>query len=304
MTNNELIDYFRLYLEDQKHYSKNTVVAYLDDIKTLASFLNNEDLGEMFRLSERVAKFYISYLHGNYTPKSIRRKISSVKSMFDRLIADEYLHANPFQGAVLPKQNKTLPKFVYENELFEFLDRIDITTLLGKRNIALFELMYGCGLRVSEVVNIKLFNLDYESKTILIHGKGSKDRYVPIHDTAINRLRDYIIIVRPVFLSRTVKVDDKTVFLNFKGTPLTDRGVRDILDKELQKQASTLKMSPHTFRHSFATHLLNHGVDLRTVQELLGHKSLSTTQIYTKTSSENLKRIYQSSHPRARKKND
>lgn len=304
MTNNELIDYYRRYLEDQKHYSKNTVVAYLDDIKTLTAFLDNEDLGNIYGISERVAKFYISHLHNSFTPKSIRRKISSVKSLFDRLIEDGYLHLNPFQGSVLPKQDKKLPKFVYENELFDFLDRIDITSLIGKRNIALFEMMYGCGLRVSEVVNIKLFDLDYEAKTVLIHGKGSKDRYVPIHDTAINRLRDYIIVVRPVLFSRTEQKDDKFIFLNFKGTPLTDRGVRDILDKELHKQASTLKMSPHTFRHSFATHLLNHGVDLRTVQEMLGHKSLSTTQIYTKTSNENLKKIYQNTHPRARKKND
>ena len=304
MTNSELIDYYRHYLEDQKHYSENTVVAYLDDVKTLAAFLDNEDLGEMFKISERVAKFYISFLHGKYTPKSIRRKISSVKSMYDHLIADQYLQVNPFLSAVLPKQERKLPKFIYENELFEFLDRIDASSPLGKRNIALFELMYGCGLRVSEVVSIKLSDLDYQTKTILIHGKGSKDRYVPIHDTAIERIRDYIIIVRPVFKARTKTIDDKTLFLNFKGHPLTDRGVRDILDKELHYQASSLKMSPHTLRHSFATHLLNHGVDLRTVQELLGHKSLSTTQIYTKTSSDNLKKIYQNTHPRARKKND
>lgn len=304
MTNKELMVYFQRYLEDQKHYSENTVVAYLDDIKTLAAFLDNEDLGEMFRITERVAKFYISYLHGIYSPKSIRRKISSVKTMFDRLINDQYLQMNPFLNAVLPKQEKKLPKFVYENDLAEFLDRINSNSLLGKRNIALFELLYGCGLRVSEIVNIRLFDIDYEAKTILIHGKGSKDRYVPVHDTAINRLRDYIIIVRPVFLARKNDKDEKIVFLNFKGSPLSDRGVRVILDKELQNQASTLKMSPHTFRHSFATHLLNHGVDLRTVQELLGHKSLSTTQIYTKTSNENLKKIYQNTHPRARKKND
>jgi len=304
LTNKELIDYYRHYLEDQKHYSANTVIAYLDDVRTLGAFLDTEDLGSLFRVSERVAKFYISYLHGTYTAKSIRRKISSVKSMFDCLITDQYLQTNPFQNAVLPKEDKKLPKFIYENEINEFLDRIDTSSLVGKRNLALFELLYGSGLRVSEIVGIRLSDIDYQTKTILIHGKGSKDRYVPIHDTSIARMRDYIIIVRPVFRARTETVDDHTLFVNFKGTPLSDRGVRDILDRELSRQVSSLKISPHTFRHSFATHLLNHGVDLRTVQELLGHKSLSTTQIYTKTSGDNLKLIYQKSHPRAKKIHD
>jgi integrase/recombinase XerC len=304
LTNPELIEYYRHYLEVQKHYAKNTVVAYLDDIKTLTAFLDNEDLGPLFPVSERVAKFYISHLHNLYSPKSIRRKISSVKSLFDCLIVDQYLQINPFQSAVLPKQAKNLPKFIYESEIFEFLDRIDANSLVGKRNLALFELLYGSGLRVSEIVGIKLSDIDFQTKTLLIHGKGSKDRYAPMHDTSIARLRDYIIIVRPVFRARTEIKDDKTLFVNFKGTPLTDRGVRDILDRELIHQASSLKISPHTFRHSFATHLLNHGVDLRTVQELLGHKSLSTTQIYTKTSNENLKLIYQKSHPRAKKVHD
>ncbi len=298
------MEYYRLYLEDQKHYSPNTVVAYLDDVNTLEAFLKNEDLGTLFSVSDRIGKFYISYLHGTYSPKSIRRKISSVKSMYACLVKDQYLTNNPFQNAVLPKEDRRLPKFVYENELFDFLDHIDCTSLIGKRNIALFELLYGSGLRVSEVVSIRLSDLDFQTKTVLIHGKGSKDRYVPMHETAVSRLKDYIIIARPVFRARTETEDKKFLFVNFKGTPLTDRGVRDILDRELNHQASSLKISPHTLRHSFATHLLNHGVDLRTVQELLGHKSLATTQIYTKTSSDNLRLIYQKSHPRARKIHD
>jgi integrase/recombinase XerC len=304
LTNQELIQYFQAYLEDQKHYSNNTVIAYTDDVLSLDSFLTQEDLGDIFHLSERTAKFYISYLHNRYSPKSIRRKISSVRTLFDLLISDQLLSVNPFANVALPKVEKSLPKFIYENELSDFLDHIDTTTLKGKRDLALFELLYGAGLRVSELVQLKLNEVDLHTKTLLIHGKGSKDRYVPIHQTAIDRMNDYLILVRPVFKARNEKPDDRTFFLNFKGFALTTRGVRDILDKELTRQALTLNVTPHSFRHSFATHLLNHGVDLRTVQELLGHVSLSTTQIYTKTSNESLKKAFYTSHPRAKIIND
>jgi integrase/recombinase XerC len=219
-------------------------------------------------------------------------------------MTDQLLSVNPFANVALPKVEKSLPKFIYENELSDFLDHIDTTTLKGKRDLALFELLYGAGLRVSELVQLKLNEIDLHTKTLLIHGKGSKDRYVPIHQTAIDRMNDYLVLVRPVFKARNDKPDDRTLFLNFKGFALTTRGVRDILDKEISRQALTLNVTPHSFRHSFATHLLNHGVDLRTVQELLGHVSLSTTQIYTKTSNESLKKTFYTSHPRAKKIND
>ncbi|HOW38753.1 MAG TPA: tyrosine-type recombinase/integrase, partial [Bacillota bacterium] len=253
-------------------------------------------------MTERMARFYIASLHDRYDPKSIRRKISSVRSMFEWLRKNGELTTNPFVGASLPKEEKKIPRFVYENEVADFLNRIDSSSLAGKRDLALFEMLYGSGLRVGELVKIRLTDLDFVAKVVLVHGKGSKDRYVPMHDTLIDRLKDYLVIVRPAFRTRTVRADDHVLFLNFHGNPLTDRGVRDILDRELGKQASNLQMSPHTFRHSFATHLLNRGVDLRTVQELLGHASLSTTQIYTKVSKEKLKEIYDKSHPRAKRK--
>lgn len=302
MTNQQIIEEYSNYLEMQKNYSHNTVIAYLDDIRSLENFLNSEKLGDLIDVSERVSRFYIAFLHDRYNPKSIRRKISSVRSMYAYLCNEHKLDINPFVGSVLPKGERSLPKFIYENEINEFLSRIDITSLSGKRDLAIFELLYGSGLRVGELVAIHINDIDFTSKTILIHGKGSKDRYVPMHSTLIERLRDYLVIVRPAFRARTEKADDHILFLNFHGNSLTDRGVRDILDRELTKQASTLQISPHSFRHSFATHLLDHGVDLRTVQELLGHVSLSTTQIYTKVSKEKLKAVYDQSHPRAKRK--
>lgn len=301
MTDAEIIQEYRNYLEIQRNYSPHTVTAYLDDIQTLRAFLSLERLGNLAGVSERVARFYVASLHDRYVPKSIRRKISSVRSLYEFLRKDGQVEKNPFSATPLPREDRKLPHFIYESEVTEFLSRIDDSTLKGKRDIAIFELLYGSGLRVSELASLKLPDLDFVSKTVLIHGKGGKDRYVPMHDRLIDRLKDYMVIVRPVFRTRTLEPDDKTLFLNFKGTRLSDRGVRDILDKELDRQASTLKMSPHTFRHSFATHLLDHGVDLRTVQELLGHVSLSTTQIYTKVSKEKLREVYLKSHPRAKK---
>lgn len=291
---------FENYLSSQKNYSINTVISYLGDIRTFTMFLNQEELGDLFHASERVSKFYITFLHGRYSPKSIRRKISSLRSFYDYLVSEELLSVNPFVNVTLPKEGKKLPKFIYENEMMDFLNHIDTTSLKGKRDLAIFELLYGCGLRVGELVSIKITDIDYVTKTILVHGKGSKDRIVPVHEIAIQKIKDYLVFTRSIFLARTDKQDQHYLFLNFKGTPLTARGVRDILNKELDRQVSTLRISPHAFRHSFATHLLNHGVDLRSVQELLGHVSLSTTQIYTKVSKEKLKEIYQNTHPRAK----
>ena len=181
------------------------------------------------------------------------------------------------------------------------MDNIDTSTDLGKRNKAIFELLYGCGLRAQELVDIKLQEIDYVNRTILIHGKGSKDRIVPVHETAIETLQEYIMQARPNLAVKSKK-DSDFVFLNYRGNQVTNRGINLILDKELEHQASTLKISPHSFRHSFATHLINNGVDLRVVQELLGHASLSTTQIYTKVSKEKLKSEYLNTHPRAKRK--
>jgi len=302
LTNQEIIEEYRNYLDVQKNYSLNTVIAYMDDVRTLEGFLTTEQLGDLFHVSERTARFYIADLHNRFEAHSIRRKISSVKSMYEYLRREKRISANPFAGVALPKEGRKLPNFIYENEINEFLSRIDASSLIGKRDLAIFELLYGSGLRVGELVGVQLTDLDFVSKTVLVHGKGSKDRYVPMHDQLIDRLKDYMVIVRPALRGRTQRADDHTLFLNFKGNPLGTRGVRDILDRELESQSSTLQVSPHTFRHSFATHLLDHGVDLRTVQEMLGHVSLSTTQIYTKVSKEKLKEVYDRSHPRAKRR--
>ncbi len=302
MTNKEIISRYKDYLINERSYSEHTVTAYLEDIATLVSFLEREDLGSLHLLTDRIARFYLSTLHETYNPKSIRRKISSVRNMYRLLLEENLIDRNPFQNLTLPKDAKPLPKFVYEAEMAGFLGGIDASTPTGQRNAALFELLYGSGLRVSEITNIRITDIDFFNKTLLVHGKGGKDRYVPLHDLSVSKLKTYLATTRPQFRIRTEAPDESCLFLNFKGGRLTDRGVRDILDRELAKQAAAIKMTPHAFRHSFATHLLNHGVDLRTVQELLGHKSLATTQIYTKVSKERLRDVYLSAHPRAIRK--
>jgi integrase/recombinase XerC len=301
LKNAELIAKYQDYLENERHYSSNTIKAYINDIETLVGFLTSEDLGDLNFLTNRIAKFFVSSLHGTYDPKSIRRKISSVKSFYDYLLEESLVRENPFENVDLPKVKKSLPKFIYEDEMDSFLSKIDDSTPLGKRNRVIFELLYGCGLRVSELTAIKINDIDYVKREILIHGKGSKDRIVPVHDLGISMLKTYVKGSRIELAS---KHDEKTetLLLNYKGMPLTSRGVRKILNKELEKQASTMNLTPHSFRHSFATHLLNRGVDLRVVQELLGHVSLSTTQIYTKVSKEKLQDEYLKAHPRAFKK--
>ena len=300
LTNQEIIERYRDYLQNEKQYSENTVISYMNDINSLLNFLSNEDLGELRFVSNRIAKFYIAYLHNNFDPKSIRRKISSVKTLFAWLLDDGIVKDNPFKNVVLPKVGKKLPKFIYEDEMIDFLNNIDTAKPIGLRNKTIFELLYGCGLRVSELTNIKINEIDFVKQELKVMGKGSVERIVPIHALAINTIKKYLLEARPILKVRN-EIDNNYVFLNHHGNPLTARGVRDILKREISRQSSTLKVSPHSFRHSFATHLLNNGVDLRIVQELLGHVSLSTTQIYTKISKEKLQEEYNLAHPRAKK---
>jgi len=289
------------YLTHQRKYAENTLKSYTNDISNLEAFLDREDLGDILHLTNRIAKFYVSYLYNQYTPKSILRKISAVRSLYDFLIEEEMIIENPFKFVVLPKINRKLPKFIYPREMIDFLDNINTQTALGKRNKAIFEVLYGCGLRAQELTTIKLQEIDYVNRTILIHGKGSKDRIVPVHETAVMTINQYVMSARPELALRNTESTDY-VFLNFRGGKISSRGINLILDKELEHQSSTLKISPHSFRHSFATHLINNGVDLRVVQELLGHASLSSTQIYTKVSKEKLKSEYLNTHPRAKRK--
>lgn len=301
MANMEVMQLFKTYLETEKGYSDHTITSYIDDMYTLIHFLDNEQFGDLLTVSPRIARFYVASLHEHYTPASIARKISSIRSFYNYLVKETLMRSNPFRDVELPKKEKRLPKFIYPDEIEALFKSIDTSNYYGKRNLLIMEFLYGTGVRVSELCNIELSDIDYAQGLVLIHGKGSKDRYVPLHENLINLLREYIIMVREDFYKKS---DTKTnsLLLNNRGTPLTPRGVRMVVNKIIENSKETLKISPHTLRHTFATHLLNNGADLRSVQELLGHSHLSSTQIYTQVTKEKLKENYLQAHPRAKRK--
>ena len=299
MTNIEVLERFKSYIASERRYSEHTSTSYLDDIHNLINFLDKEQFGDLLTVSPRVARFYTATLHENYSPKSIARKISSVRSMYKFLVKEDILEENPFLDIELPKQEKRLPKFIYPEEIESIFKSIDTSTPLSVRNYLILEFLYGTGVRVSELCNVKLNDIDYYQNTCIIHGKGSKDRIVPLHNRLINEISDYVITTRKDLLKTK---ESKYLFLNHHGDNITPRGVRMIINKIMLSSGESLKISPHTLRHTFATHLLNNGADLRSVQELLGHSHLSSTQIYTKVSKEKLRESYMKAHPRANKK--
>ena len=303
--NKEYLDMFLEYLKTEKRYSDNTLLAYGNDIKEYMDFLDTNEFGDVDDVSDRIAEFYMGDIRDKYNPRSIQRKSSSLKTFYNYFVDNlKLFEKNPFMGIALPKVEKRLPKFVYDDEVNEFLSSIDTSTDIGKRDKLIFELLYGSGLRVSELTSMRLKDVDIDSRRILIHGKGSKDRIVPMTKDAKEDFKTYITLSRPTLLSRSKNIENDIVFLNFHGGSLTSRGVRDILNRVLEETSSTMKVSPHAFRHSFATHLLNNGMDVRMVQELLGHSNLSTTQIYTKISKESLQAQYNKAFPKGKDHKD
>jgi integrase/recombinase XerC len=298
MTNDEVLILFRNYIESERRYSENTIISYLDDLNALINFLDTEQFGDLMTVSPRIARFFTATLHDKYKPKTISRKISSIRSFYSFLVKEDLIELNPFIDVELPKQEKRLPKFIYPEEIEHLFQSIDQSTLLGKRNYLILEFLYGTGARVTELCDVKLKDINYFEDTILLHGKGKKDRIVPLHKRLVQEMSDYVLTTRKDLLKHN---ESKYLFLNNKGINITSRGVRMIINKIMLDSGESLKISPHTLRHTFATHLLNNGADLRTVQELLGHEHLSSTQIYTKVSKEKLKESYMSAHPRAKR---
>lgn len=299
MTNEEIIGRFADYLIAERGYSEHTMTSYRTDIQTLMDFLEREGFGSLDEVSPRIARFYTATLHEGYSPKSIARKISSLRSLYQYLVDDDVLEENPFLNVELPKQAKRLPRFIYADEIEALFESIDTSSVLGRRNHLILEFLYGTGVRVSELCDIQLKDIDYFQDLVKIHGKGGKDRMVPLHQRLIDAIADYVLTTRKDLLKQQ---EHKALFLNHRGQPITPRGIRLVVNKILFESGENLKISPHTLRHTFATHLLNNGADLRSVQELLGHAHLSSTQIYTKVSKETLKDAYLKGHPRAKRK--
>jgi integrase/recombinase XerC len=299
------IEQFREYLIVERNYSEYTVLNYCNDINEFENYLTREELGTILNFGSGVTRYYLSYLNlRGFKPRTVARKMSSLRSFYAYMMQIGFVKENVFQEIHSPKLDKKLPKFVYFKELDSLFNSIDVTTDIGKRNFALLELLYGTGIRVAELCALQLSDIDFYNKSIIVIGKGSKERYLPIHDNIVNTLLDYTEHGRARLLAKGQDGSNMSLFLNAKGGSLTPRGVRVVLNSITEKAAVDIKISPHMLRHSFATHLLDNGADLRSVQELLGHVNLSTTQIYTHVSKEKMKEEYMSHFPRARRKDE
>lgn len=297
MENEVAMQEFMGYLMTERGYSEKTKEAYQRDLNDFCQFLENSGESSLLTVDHLDVRVYLSYLNDlKYSRNTISRKIASLRSFYQYLLKHEKIKENPFSYVHLKKKQARLPRFFYEKEIEVLFASVDGTKPLDQRNRALLEVLYGSGLRVSECANLKLSVIDFDNSVLLIHGKGNKDRYVPFHDYAGEWLIKYIQEARENLMIKNE--GHNFVFVNKFGNPLTNRGVENIVDRIMRLYDSTKKIHPHTIRHSFATHLLNAGADIRTVQELLGHENLSTTQIYTHISRDHLKEVYLKAHPR------
>lgn len=300
---NQFLEYLN-YLKYNKNFSDHSIDAYRRDIKQFIDYLKSESIENFNEVKYSFLRGYMTFLYKQkISSKTINRKMCALRSFYKYLLKQEYVNDNPFLLIDSLREKQRQPDFLYEDEMFELLDSIDESTALGKRNKAMAELMYASGLRCSEIVNLKLEDIDYSRSLVLIHGKGNKDRYVPFHDFAKECLINYIDDYRSEIMCK-YNQSHSYVFINKLGNRLTNRGVEKIIDRIVYLYDASKKIHPHTFRHSFATHLLNQGVDIRIVQELLGHVNLSTTQVYTHITSQRLIEVYNSSHPRCIDEND
>jgi len=286
------LDKFKNYLEKEKNYSPHTVRNYLADIEGFSQISSAEDPNAVDYLTVRK---YLAYLRQKAISKrSIARKLSSLRTFFRFLERDGYVKANPVGAIATPKLDKKLPIFLDEKSVLRLIMAPDTSFLWGARDRAILETLYTAGIRVSELVGIDISNIDFISGVVKVLGKGRIERLAPLGDKAVNAIREYL-----THRNRKKWGDKKALFLNKSGKRITSRSVRRIVTRYIKDLGVKEHVSPHTLRHSFATHLLNRGADLRSVQELLGHKNLSTTQIYTHVTIERLKSVYDKAHPRA-----
>ncbi|MCD5322673.1 MULTISPECIES: tyrosine recombinase XerC [Pontibacillus] len=302
MDNNQRqIDLFTEYLQIEKNASSYTIHFYQSDLYSFREFLKREG-GLCWReVDYPIIRVFLTELYDQkLSRRSVSRKLSSLRSFYRFLEREGLVESNPFLNVSLPKQENPIPSFLYEEELEKLFQVSNTEEPLGQRNQALLELLYATGMRVSECVSCTLADIDLELGTILVRGKGRKERYIPFGSFAKEALRYYIYNGRNSLIQKS-GTETEAIWLNAKGTPLTDRGVRSVLSKMVEKAALTIHVHPHMLRHSFATHMLNEGADLRSVQELLGHEHLTSTQIYTHVTKDHLKKIYMNSHPRAGK---
>ena len=294
--NKKILDFLKC-LKNEKNYSKYTIINYGKDLKLFEKFLEEEKISDIKKIDYKIIRQYLSFLYDfDYENKTIARNLSTIRSFFKYLMKENIIKNNPMILIENPKLDKKLPKVLNSIEVDDILNIPDNETPLGQRDSLILELIYSTGIRVSELVNIKIQDIDFNDKKIIITGKGNKERIVLFGNVLLKKLNLYLNDGRKKLIKNSIYY----LVLNSQGNKITSRGVELIIDKILKKGGITYKISPHTLRHTFATHMLNNGADLKTVQELLGHESLSTTQIYTHVSNERLRTVYLNTHPRGK----
>lgn len=287
--NEKYIEEFIDYLRFEKKYSENTISSYKRDLNKINSYLKKD----FIKLTKADIQKYIQNLSKNESSNTISRTISSLKSFYKFLEINKYTNTNPLTTIISPKTARKLPKVLSEEEVNKLLD-INLNNDFDYRNKAMLELMYSSGLRVSELINLTVNDVDLKNSLVRIFGKGSKERIVPLNDYATEALNNYILYHRPKLFKQK---ESNYLFLNNHGNQMTRQGFFKTLKKITKEKGIKSELSPHTLRHSFATHLLKYGADLRSIQELLGHSDISTTQIYTHITNEMLEKNYHEYHP-------
>ncbi len=334
MTACPVIEEFLNYLRFERHFSPHTAKCYAADLDQYCTFLSQDEPSglaapsygvtgmtvsvapadpadgsanteaktsiqqKLFAVDpEEVRRFLIFLNEQDYSKSTIARKLATLRSFYKFCLRRAYVKSNPMVSIRTPKQERRLPKYLELDQILRLLQAPDDTTLLGSRDRAMLEVMFSTGVRVSELVELRSADVDFESETIRIRGKGKKERISPVSPSALVALRNYTEIRNSD--PRASQFDCEMLFINKHGKRLSTRSVRRKLDKYLLETGLDPSVSPHTLRHSFATHMLNNGADLRSVQEMLGHQSISTTQAYTYLTTRKIKETYDESHPRS-----
>lgn len=288
--NNIYISDFLSYLEVEANYSENTIKSYENDLNKFEEYYKNKDL---LKITSKDIDKYIQTL-SDLAPSTVSHNISSLKTFYSYFLKLGRINVNPTDGTKSPKLGAHLPTYLTMDEVNNLLD-IEITDAFSSRNKAILEFMYATGLRISEVITLEFKNIDYDECIVRVIGKGSKERIVPINDYAIKYLKDYIDNYRPELVKNEI---NNYIFLNNHGRMLTRQGIFKMIKSYASLKGIKKTIGPHTLRHTFATHLLENGADLRVIQELLGHSDISTTQIYTHLTNEALHNEYNKYFPR------
>ncbi len=297
----EFIRLYLSYIENERNYSQHTLTSYANDLSQYYSFLQQhfpELIDHHVAVDQSVIRAFLGVLlEGGVAKKSVVRKLSTLRSFYKFLSRKKMIPQNPALNTITPKAEKKLPQFVDKESMRKILLSPDQKTFSGTRDSVILELFYGSGIRLSELIGLKVNDIDFHGSTMKVTGKGNKQRIIPLTDHAKKSLRQYQLF-RKELLGQT-NPNEKTLLLTEKGESLYPQRVYLIVKKYLSDASEVQQKSPHVLRHSFATHLLDNGADILAVKELLGHESLSTTQVYTHITVDRLKKIYQNAHPKA-----